>query len=184
MALAQRLGCRGWRRYVARRPAPSPLLSRVSCHHGHPRLLCTAPDEGRLSERFQDEGGLWHRLWETARPVPAEKQKPLFDAMGAAERAIRKLEEMTLADLALQLMPCLLHAAYHALAGRGVRRGGGRRSAALSFGLGRVHFFYWTFPPTARRACHKAVGDCNPRQGPVACWQRPGPQPCQRRRPL
>lgn len=37
--------------------------------------------------------------------------------MGAAERALKKLEQMTLSDLALQLMPCLLHAAYHALAG-------------------------------------------------------------------
>jgi Rab3 GTPase-activating protein catalytic subunit len=77
----------------------------------------SAPEEGHLSGRFQDEGGLWHNLWRSARPIPAAQQKPLFDAMGAAERAIKKLEEMTLAELALQLMPCLLHAAYQALAG-------------------------------------------------------------------
>lgn len=84
-----------------------------------PVLLSTlsAPEEGHLTERFKDEEGLWHHLWRSARPIPAAQQKPLFDAMGAAERALKKLEQMTLADLALQLMPCLLHAAYHALAG-------------------------------------------------------------------
>ncbi|KAL7186574.1 hypothetical protein ACSBR2_028329 [Camellia fascicularis] len=35
--------------------------------------------KGQLSSRMQKEGNLWRELWETAKPVPAVKQAPLFD---------------------------------------------------------------------------------------------------------
>ncbi|XP_058095129.1 uncharacterized protein LOC131240716 isoform X2 [Magnolia sinica] len=35
--------------------------------------------KGQLSSRMQKEGNLWRELWETARPLPAVKQTPLFD---------------------------------------------------------------------------------------------------------
>ncbi|XP_071692950.1 uncharacterized protein [Rutidosis leptorrhynchoides] len=34
---------------------------------------------GRLSMRMQKEGNLWREIWETAKPVPAVKQSPLYD---------------------------------------------------------------------------------------------------------
>ncbi|XP_078180574.1 rab3 GTPase-activating protein catalytic subunit isoform X4 [Carex rostrata] len=34
---------------------------------------------GRLSDRMQKKGNLWHELWKTAKPLPAVEQAPLFD---------------------------------------------------------------------------------------------------------
>nr|XP_043638772.1 uncharacterized protein LOC122609886 isoform X2 [Erigeron canadensis] len=34
---------------------------------------------GHLSMRMQKEGNLWREIWETAKPVPAVKQSPLYD---------------------------------------------------------------------------------------------------------
>ncbi|CAI9088362.1 OLC1v1022671C3 [Oldenlandia corymbosa var. corymbosa] len=34
---------------------------------------------GQLSRRMQKEGNLWRELWETAKPIPAMRQTPLYD---------------------------------------------------------------------------------------------------------
>ncbi|XP_038691822.1 uncharacterized protein LOC119990075 isoform X2 [Tripterygium wilfordii] len=63
---------------------------------------------GQLSRRMQKEGNLWIELWETAKPVPAFKQAPLFDEDLAVEGILNHLEDITPAELFEQLFVSLL----------------------------------------------------------------------------
>ncbi|PON62697.1 Rab3 GTPase-activating protein catalytic subunit [Parasponia andersonii] len=63
---------------------------------------------GQLSSRMQKEGNLWRELWETAKPVPAVKQTPLFDEDLAVEGILDTLEEIPPSDLFEQLFVSLL----------------------------------------------------------------------------
>ncbi|CAO2833578.1 unnamed protein product [Amaranthus hypochondriacus] len=63
---------------------------------------------GRLSRRMQKEGNLWLELWETAKPVPAVRQAPLFDEDLAVEGVLTALEDITPSQLFSQLFKSLL----------------------------------------------------------------------------
>lgn len=63
---------------------------------------------GQLSSRMQKEGNLWRELWETAKPLPAVKQTPLFDEELAVEGILNFLEEITPCELFRQLFISLL----------------------------------------------------------------------------
>ncbi|KAF9672709.1 hypothetical protein SADUNF_Sadunf11G0072700 [Salix dunnii] len=63
---------------------------------------------GQLSGRMQKEGNLWRELWETAKPVPAVKQAPLFDVDLAVEGILNDLEEIPPVELFEQLFISLL----------------------------------------------------------------------------
>ncbi|KAL2944726.1 Rab3 GTPase-activating protein catalytic subunit [Bienertia sinuspersici] len=63
---------------------------------------------GRLSRRMQKEGNLWLELWETAKPVPAVRQAPLFDEDLAVEGVLTVLEDITPSQLFGQLFQSLL----------------------------------------------------------------------------
>ncbi|KAJ6770280.1 RAB3 GTPASE-ACTIVATING PROTEIN CATALYTIC SUBUNIT [Salix purpurea] len=63
---------------------------------------------GQLSSRMQKEGNLWRELWETAKPVPAVKQAPLFDVDLAVEGILNDLEEIPPVELFEQLFISLL----------------------------------------------------------------------------
>lgn len=63
---------------------------------------------GQLSSRMQKEGNLWRELWETAKPLPAVKQAPLFDEDLAVEGILNFLEEITPCELFQQLLISLL----------------------------------------------------------------------------
>ncbi|XAR67429.1 hypothetical protein NMG60_11002192 [Bertholletia excelsa] len=63
---------------------------------------------GQLSIRMQKKGNLWHELWESAKPVPAVKQTPLFDEDLAVEGILKDLEDIPPAQLFEQLFICLL----------------------------------------------------------------------------
>ncbi|XP_057486416.1 uncharacterized protein LOC130772543 isoform X1 [Actinidia eriantha] len=63
---------------------------------------------GQLSSRMQKEGNLWRELWETAKPVPAVKQAPLFDEDLAVEGILNDLEDIPPAVLFEQLFVSLL----------------------------------------------------------------------------
>ncbi|XP_010545230.1 PREDICTED: uncharacterized protein LOC104817673 [Tarenaya hassleriana] len=63
---------------------------------------------GRLSTRMQKEGNLWRELWETAKPVPAVKQTPLFDEDLAVEGILNCLEDIPAAELFEQLFVSLV----------------------------------------------------------------------------
>ncbi|KAK2990033.1 hypothetical protein RJ640_004711 [Escallonia rubra] len=63
---------------------------------------------GQLSGRMQKEGNLWHELWETAKPLPAVKQSPLFDEDLAVEGILNALEDIPPSELFEQLFVSLL----------------------------------------------------------------------------
>ncbi|KAF6168230.1 hypothetical protein GIB67_011615 [Kingdonia uniflora] len=67
---------------------------------------------GQLSSRMQKEGNLWRELWETAKPLPAVKQTPLFDEDLAVEGILNFLEKITPFELFKQLFVSLLGAGF------------------------------------------------------------------------
>uniref|UniRef100_A0A2P2I434 Rab3 GTPase-activating protein catalytic subunit n=1 Tax=Hirondellea gigas TaxID=1518452 RepID=A0A2P2I434_9CRUS len=65
----------------------------------------------RLSDRMTLPGNLWQEVWQSAHPVPARRQKRLFDEAREAEQALMWLGQLAPGELCQQLLPVLLHAA-------------------------------------------------------------------------
>ncbi|XP_042758297.1 uncharacterized protein LOC111883581 isoform X1 [Lactuca sativa] len=63
---------------------------------------------GHLSMRMQKEGNLWREIWETAKPVPAVKQSPLYDEDLSVEGILHGLEDLSPSDLFEQLYVCVV----------------------------------------------------------------------------
>ncbi|XP_051143274.1 uncharacterized protein LOC127259743 isoform X2 [Andrographis paniculata] len=63
------------------------------------------PPCGRLSERMSDHGNSWRKIWNEAFPLPASKQKPLFDPIREGEKALHYLETLRPHQL-LEQMVC------------------------------------------------------------------------------
>ncbi|KAF5807449.1 putative Rab3 GTPase-activating protein catalytic subunit [Helianthus annuus] len=63
---------------------------------------------GHLSMRMQKEGNLWREIWETAKPVPAVKQSPLYDEDLSVEHILHGLEDFAPSDFFEQLYISLL----------------------------------------------------------------------------
>ena len=70
---------------------------------------------GRLSIRMRQPGGLWREVWSVAEPVPAHRQKQLFDDTREAEKVLHYLAGLKTAELGLLVLPPLAHCAVHAL---------------------------------------------------------------------
>ncbi|XP_048390389.1 rab3 GTPase-activating protein catalytic subunit isoform X1 [Stegostoma tigrinum] len=66
---------------------------------------------GELSARMKIPGNMWVEAWETAKPIPARRQKRLFDDTREAEKVLHYLVGLKPADLTRHLLPCILHAA-------------------------------------------------------------------------
>ncbi|XP_059172739.1 rab3 GTPase-activating protein catalytic subunit-like [Physella acuta] len=69
------------------------------------------PKRGHLSQRMQIPGNMWVEAWQSAKPVPARRQKRLFDDTKEAEKVLHYLASMKPAEVVLHLMPCVVHAA-------------------------------------------------------------------------
>ncbi|XP_061861173.1 rab3 GTPase-activating protein catalytic subunit isoform X4 [Colius striatus] len=67
--------------------------------------------KGGLSARMRIPSNMWVEAWETAKPVPARRQKRLFDDTREAEKVLHYLAIQKPADLARHLLPCVIHAA-------------------------------------------------------------------------
>nr|XP_046232617.1 rab3 GTPase-activating protein catalytic subunit isoform X3 [Scatophagus argus] len=67
--------------------------------------------KGELSARMKIPGNMWVEAWETARAIPARRQRRLFDDTKEAEKVLHYLAMQKPADLARHLLPCILHAA-------------------------------------------------------------------------
>ncbi|KAI3820519.1 hypothetical protein L1987_08067 [Smallanthus sonchifolius] len=67
-----------------------------------------ASSRGHLSMRMQKEGNLWREIWETAKPVPAVKQSPLYDEDLSVEHILQGLEDFPPSDFFEQLYISLL----------------------------------------------------------------------------
>ncbi|XP_069791288.1 rab3 GTPase-activating protein catalytic subunit isoform X4 [Narcine bancroftii] len=66
---------------------------------------------GELSARMKIPGNMWVEVWENAKPIPARRQRRLFDDTREAEKVLHYLVGLKPADLTRHLLPCILHAA-------------------------------------------------------------------------
>lgn len=71
---------------------------------------------GRLSSRMLISDNTWVQMWESAKPVPAHRQKRLFDDTREAEKVLHFLDSRNVAQVAELLLPTLTHAAICKLA--------------------------------------------------------------------
>ena len=70
---------------------------------------------GGLSMRMRQPGSLWQEAWSAAEPVPAHRQKKLFNDTREAEKVLHYLAGLKTAELGLLVLPLLTHCAIHAL---------------------------------------------------------------------
>lgn len=67
--------------------------------------------KGRLSSRMLISDNTWVQMWESAKPVPASRQKRLFDDTREAEKVLHFLDSRTVSQVAEMLLPVLGHVA-------------------------------------------------------------------------
>ncbi|XP_067618904.1 rab3 GTPase-activating protein catalytic subunit isoform X2 [Eurosta solidaginis] len=69
------------------------------------------PHSGKLSARMQVPGNTWQTVWQEAQPVPASKQKRLFDETTEAIKILTYLETRTIGEIYELCLISVLHAA-------------------------------------------------------------------------
>ncbi|KAK8737776.1 hypothetical protein OTU49_004235 [Cherax quadricarinatus] len=74
------------------------------------------PPQGSLSARMQIPGNMWKEVWNSAKPVPARRQKRLFDDTREAEQVLHWLASMGPGGVCGHLQPTILHASLCRLA--------------------------------------------------------------------
>ncbi|KAK3875371.1 hypothetical protein Pcinc_019752 [Petrolisthes cinctipes] len=74
------------------------------------------PPQGSLSTRMQIPGNMWKEVWNSAKPVPARRQKRLFDDTRGAEEVLHWLGSLGPGAACCHLLPTVLHAAICRLA--------------------------------------------------------------------
>ena len=67
---------------------------------------------------MQQPNNAWVEAWQDAAPFPAYKQKRLFDDTKEAEKVLHSLAGLRVCDVALSVMPVVLHAALETLGTR------------------------------------------------------------------
>ncbi|XP_054281898.1 rab3 GTPase-activating protein catalytic subunit isoform X2 [Macrosteles quadrilineatus] len=72
--------------------------------------------KGQLSPRMKLPGNMWIEVWSAAKPVPARRQKRLFDDTREAEKVLHWLEAKQPREVAALLVSPLTHAALATLA--------------------------------------------------------------------
>ena len=60
---------------------------------------------------MKQPGNMWVESWENATPIPAYRQKRLFDDTKEAEKVLHYLSALKPFELVLMLLPCLVHSA-------------------------------------------------------------------------
>lgn len=70
---------------------------------------------GHLSARMLIPENAWSTTWASAQPVPAHRQKRLFDDTREAEKVLHFLSSRKLGQVARLLLPSLTHAALYTL---------------------------------------------------------------------
>ncbi|KYM94324.1 PREDICTED: rab3 GTPase-activating protein catalytic subunit isoform X1 [Cyphomyrmex costatus] len=71
--------------------------------------------KGHLSQRMMIPDNPWSTTWASAQPVPAHRQKRLFDDTREAEKALHYLCSKRIGQIAQLLLPALTHAALYTL---------------------------------------------------------------------
>ncbi|XP_014259581.1 rab3 GTPase-activating protein catalytic subunit [Cimex lectularius] len=67
--------------------------------------------KGQLSARMKLPGNTWLEVWASARGIPANRQKRLFDETTEGEKALHLIESCDPGDAISMLLPALAHAA-------------------------------------------------------------------------
>ncbi|XP_076055611.1 RAB3 GTPase activating protein subunit 1 [Oratosquilla oratoria] len=67
--------------------------------------------KGCLSTRMQIPGNMWQEVWSNSKPVPARRQKRLFDETREAEQVMHWLSSLGPGALCCHLLPTIFHAA-------------------------------------------------------------------------
>ncbi|MCO5546779.1 hypothetical protein L7F22_000215 [Adiantum nelumboides] len=62
------------------------------------------PPRGKLSNRMSQSDNMWVQLWSSVEPLPAHKQKPLFDHTREGEKVIHYLETLRPYQLLAQMI--------------------------------------------------------------------------------
>ncbi|XP_053694027.1 rab3 GTPase-activating protein catalytic subunit isoform X2 [Sabethes cyaneus] len=65
--------------------------------------------KGHLSSRMLIPGNTWQTVWENARPVPARRQRRLFDDAKEAEKVLHYFETRSIGQIAQLTMASLFH---------------------------------------------------------------------------
>ena len=89
---------------------------------------------------MQQTDNIWIESWQLATPLPAYKQKRLFDDTREAEKVLHYLEKLHPSELALATLPILLDHSIRCLRAKlGEKEGGegGRREEGGRRGKGR-----------------------------------------------
>ncbi|KAI4464155.1 rab3 gtpase-activating protein catalytic subunit [Holotrichia oblita] len=71
--------------------------------------------KGHLSSRMLISDNTWVEMWESAKPVPANRQRRLFDDTREAEKVLHFLDSRNLAEIAELLLPILFHTSIYRL---------------------------------------------------------------------
>lgn len=66
---------------------------------------------GELSDRMKIPGNTWQTNWNSAKAVPARRQRRLFDDTKEAEKVLHFLESQTLGSIGQLTIPSLFHSA-------------------------------------------------------------------------
>lgn len=75
--------------------------------------------KGHLSSRMLISNNTWIEVWESAKPVPANRQKRLFDDTREAEKILHFLDSRKMSQIGELVLPVLAHAAIYRLAQEG-----------------------------------------------------------------
>ncbi|CAG9853851.1 unnamed protein product [Phyllotreta striolata] len=70
---------------------------------------------GHLSPRMLIEDNIWSEMWLSAKPVPAHRQKRLFDDTREAEKVLQFLDLRSVSQICELVIPVLSHAAIYRL---------------------------------------------------------------------
>lgn len=68
-----------------------------------------AQSKGALSSRMQIPGNTWQLVWDAAKPVPARRQKRLFDDTMEAEKILHYFEAQTIGQIVRLTLVALVH---------------------------------------------------------------------------
>lgn len=68
--------------------------------------------KGHLSDRMMIPGNTWQTVWNSAKPVPARRQKRLFDDTKEAEKVLHFFESQTLGTIGQLIVPPLFHSSF------------------------------------------------------------------------
>ena len=97
--------------------SPKPAKAETSSGPSPPPMPTSCRQRrGHLSPRMLIPGNMWVEVWQSARHVPARRQRRLFDDTKEAEKVLHFLSGLRPSELVVHLLPMLIHASVLKLA--------------------------------------------------------------------